>query len=315
MSAPTTSTRSTFTPFDAGLLVTLASMWGFSFLFIKVAVAEVSPLWVVAARTTIGAAVLLVVLRLRGRRLPRDRATWGHLVVLATIGNAIPWTLIAWAEIHIPSGIAAVLNAIVPAATLAVAASVGLERLTGSKLAGLGAATVGTLVVVSGEALAFGRALPVLAAVGATFMYAYASVHAKRYVSGREGPLAIATGQVLIASVVSVPVAWLVGPTPAWAELSLGAAGSLLALGALGTGAAFLVFYMLIERVGATNATMVTYLIPVVGLLAGWLVLGEHFGPHVFVGAAVIVAGIWLAQRERRARAGDDLAELEQIRG
>jgi drug/metabolite transporter (DMT)-like permease len=315
LTSSSTTTRSTFTPADAGLLLTLAAMWGFSFLFIKVAVDEVSPLWVVGVRTTVGAAVLLLVLRLRGRRLPRDLAIWGHLVVLATIGNAIPWTLIAWAEIHIPSGIAAVLNAIVPAATLAVAASIGLERLSRLKIAGLGAATLGTLVVVSGEALTLGRVLPVLAAVAATFMYAYASVHAKRHVSGREGPLAIATGQVLLAAVISVPVAWLVGPTPAWAELSLAAGGSLLALGALGTGAAFLVFYTLIERVGATNATMVTYLIPVVGLAAGWLFLGEHFGPHVFVGAAVIVCGIWLAQRERREELGDDLAEMEQIRG
>lgn len=299
---PTTSLerRSTFTPTDVGLLLALSSMWGFSFLFIKVAVTEVSPLWVVAVRTTIGAVVLLVILRMRGRRLPRGLVTWGHLLVLAIPGNVLPWTMVAWAEQYIPSGLAAVLNALVPIATLSVAASVGLERMTPAKLTGLFAALAGTTIVVSGEIVVDGRMWPVLAVILATLGYAYASVHAKRHVSAHHAPLSIASGQVLLAGCISVPAAWLVGPTPVWGALSAAAIGSLIALGALGTGLAFLVFYMLIERVGATNATMVTYLIPIVGLAAGAIVLGERFGLHVFGGAVVIVVGIWLAQRERR---------------
>lgn len=300
MPATHVTTRSTFTPTDVGLLLALASMWGFSFLFIKVAVAEVSPLWVVGVRTAVGAAVLLVILRARGRRLPRGLVTWGHLLVLAVPGNVLPWTLVAWAEQFIPSGLAAVLNALVPIATLTVAASVGLERMTPAKLTGLFAALLGTAVVVSGEIATDGRLWPILAVIVATTGYAYASVHAKRHVSARHAPLSIAAGQVFLAGCISVPLAWIVGPTPVWAELSLAAGGSLLALGTLGTGLAFLVFYMLIERVGATNATMVTYLIPIVGLAAGGLFLDERFGLHVFAGTLVIVIGIWLAQRERR---------------
>jgi drug/metabolite transporter (DMT)-like permease len=155
----------------------------------------------------------------------------------------------------------------------------------------------------------------VLAVVGATGLYAIGAVYAKRYVSGRQPALAIATGQVLLAGAISIPTAWVVGPTPAWTDLSLAAVGSLVALGGLGTGVAFYLFYALIERVGATNATMVTYLIPVVGLLAGWAILGETFGWHVLAGTAVIVTGIWLAQREPTRIHEDALTEMEQIRG
>jgi drug/metabolite transporter (DMT)-like permease len=307
--------RSAFTPFDAGLLLLLGVMWGFSFLFIKVAVSEVSPLWVVASRTTVASLVLVLVLQIRGARLPLNPVLWLNLLVLAVASNIAPWTIVAWAEQFIPSGIAAVLNALTPIVTLGFAALVGIERMTGTKIAGLVAALVGTAIVVSGEFAVAGRAIPALAVVGATSFYAVGAVYAKRYVSGRERPLVIATGQVVIAAVVSIPAAWLVGPTPAWGELSGAAIGSLGALGALGTGFAFLLFYVLIERVGATNATMVTYLIPIVGLVAGWAILGERFGPHVLLGTVVIVVGIWLGQREPSAIVDDPLAELEQPRG
>jgi drug/metabolite transporter (DMT)-like permease len=296
-SAPPAASRSSFSPADAALLVLLASMWGMSFLFIKVAVGALSPLWVVAGRTTVGGLVLAVVLRARGARLPRDPRMWLHLLVLATLGNAIPWGFVAWAQQSIPSGIAAVLNTLVPASTLAVAVAVGLERLTLRRIAGLALAVAGTVVIVGGELQAPGRLGPLIILAAATVMYGGASVYAKRFVSARVRPLPAATGQVLLAAVLTIPTAWLVGPTPRWAALGPSVVVSVLLLGAFGTGTAFLVFYMLIERVGATNATMVTYLIPVVGLLAGAVVLGERFGPHVLVGGLVVGAGIWLAQR------------------
>lgn len=291
---------SAFTPADAGLLLALASMWGFSFLFIKVAVGELSPIEVVAGRTLVGAAVLVVILRFRRRRLPRGWRIWGHLMVLASFGNAIPWAIFAWAEESISSGLASVINSLMPATTLAVAAAIGMERLTARKVGGLALAFAGTAIVVSGELGTPGRLFAVLGAVTATLFYAGATVYTKRFVSGRETPMALATGQVLGAAVLSVGAALVMGPVPDLGALSWQVTWSVVLLGAFGTGLAFLVFYTLIERVGATNASMVTYLIPVVGLLAGWLVLDESFGPHVLIGAAVIVVGIWLAQRERR---------------
>jgi drug/metabolite transporter (DMT)-like permease len=291
------SSRSTFSAGDVGLFVMLTAMWGLSFLFIKVSVGALSPLWVVAGRTSIGGIVLLVILRLRGGRLPRGGAMWAHLLVLATIGNAVPWGLVAWAQQTIPSGLAAVVNSLVPASTLAVAAAVGVERLTVRRVVGLGLAIVGTLVIVGGELGAPGRMLSLVVVASATVMYGSATVYAKRFVSGRARPLTIAAGQVSLAAVLSVPLAWWVGPTPAWTRLGFPVVASMVVLGALGTGIAFLLYYLLIARVGPTNATMVTYLIPVVGLVAGAVLLDERFGIHVLLGGAVIVAGIWLAQR------------------
>lgn len=305
------SVTSSFTPADAGLLLALAAMWGFSFLFIKVAVEELSPIEVVAGRTLVGAAVLLVILRVRRRRLPRGWVIWGHLMVLASFGNAIPWAIFAWAEESISSGLASVINSLMPATTLAVAAAVGLERLTARKVGGLALAFAGTAIVVSGELGTPGRLFAVLGAVTATVFYAGATVYTKRFVSGREAPMALATGQVLGAAVLSTVAALVLEPVPDVGTLSWGITGSVVLLGAFGTGLAFLVFYALIERVGATNASMVTYLIPVVGLLAGWLILDESFGAHVLVGAGVIVAGIWLAQRERRP-SDERVAEVEE---
>lgn len=293
------TTRSTFTLADAGLFAALSAAWGLSFLFIKVAVGALSPLWVVACRTVIGAVVLLVIMRLRGRRLPTGRPIWGHLLMLATIGNAIPWAMVAAAQRAIPSGMAAVVNSLVPLSTLVIAAVVGLERMSVRRTVGLALAVLGTVIVVSGELGAPGAPAAVVVLAGATLLYGASAVYAKRHVSGRHPPLAVAAGQVLLAALVSVPIAWVVGPMPAWSALDGALIGSVLTLGAAGTGLAFLLFYLLIERVGATNATMVTYVIPVVGVTAGWLVLDERVGLELVLGAAAILVGVWLAQRAR----------------
>lgn len=304
------SIRSTFTPLDVGLFLALSSMWGMSFLFIKVAVDQLSPMWVVAGRTAVGALVLLVILRLRGRWLPAPGRVWLHLAVLATIGNAVPWALVAYAQRSLPSGLTSVVNSLVPVSTLVVAAAIGIERMSLRRVVGLVLALVGTTVVVSGELGTAGRGVAVLIVASATLMYGASAVYAKRYVSGRQRPLAVATGQVTVAALLSAPVAWLIGPTPVWSELRPTVLGAVGALGAFGTGLAFLLFYLLIERVGATNATMTTYLIPVVGVLAGWLFLDEHVGLNLLVGAVGILSGVWLAQRQRAVTVDEELEEL-----
>lgn len=288
--------RSTFTNVDAGLTIVLALMWGVSFLFIKVAVDDVGPAWVVAGRTTVGAATLAVILLVRGRRYPTGRDTWRHLAVLGLLSNMLPWLLLAWAEQSIPSGLTAVLNALTPSMTLAVAVAIGLERLTRSRVLGLLLALAGTTLAVWRELGADGGLLPVLGIVLATVLYGVGAVYAKRHVSGRFGPLQLAAGQVLVSAVVTTVGALVFTGLPHGLEVD--SAGSLLGLGALGTGLAFLIFYRLLDSVGATSATLVTYLIPVVGLVAGAVVLGERFGPNVLVGLVVIIAGIWVAQRE-----------------
>lgn len=306
---PATAARS-FTPADTVLLLALAAMWGGSFLFIKVALNGLTPLWIVVGRTVVGAAVLLVVLHVRGRRLPRSATMWRHLLVLGMLSNAIPWSAIAWAQQAIPSGLAALLMAVVPSSTLIVSAIVGLEHITATRAVGLLLALSGVGLTVAADLDDAGRVIAILTVVGATLLYACGAVYAKRYVSGTSAPLAIATGQLLTAVAVTVPVTLLVDPLPDVAGLSLPVVGSMAALGVFGTGLAFLLFYVLIARVGATNTTMVTYLIPIVAVVVGALVLGERLGVAALAGGVLIGAGIWLAQRGTRPSAIQQFEEL-----
>jgi drug/metabolite transporter (DMT)-like permease len=305
--APIASPRS-FGPRETALLLTLASMWGLSFLFIEIALRGLGPMWIVVARTGVGAVVLLTVLRLRGRRLPSSARLWGRVLVLGIMTNAVPWSAVAWAQQSLPSGLVALLMAAVPTSTLLVSVAIGLERFTPARLAGLALALSGVAVTVAGDATDPGRLVAMGVIVVATMMYASGAVYANQRVSGTASALTIATGQVLAAFVVTVPVAFLLDPLPRLAELTPAVLGAVTALGALGTGAAFLVFYTLIERVGATNTTLVTYLIPLVAVIAGAVVLGERLGLPALVGGVLIVSGVWLAQRGTRAVAPEPVA-------
>ena len=286
-----------FGPRETGLLLLLASMWGFSFLFIEVALEAVAPVWIVVARTSIGAVALLVVLAARGASLPSDLRTWGHVAVLGVLNNAVPWTAVAYAQQYLESGQTALLLALVPTSTLLISVAVRIERLNTLRVAGLLVALSGVGLMVADDLGNPGRVIAMLVVMAATVLYAIGSVYAKRTVSGRIPPLTLASGQVLSAAVLWLPVGFLVAPFPGPEALQWQIIGSLIALGSLGTGFAFLVFYILIERVGATNTTMVTYLIPVVAVIAGIVLLGERLGLLVLAGGALVGCGIFLTQR------------------
>ena len=316
---PTAGARSTaapsvasFGPQEAVLLVVLSLMWGLSFLFMEVALAELGPIWIVAGRTTVGGLVVLSILLLRRMPLPRGAGLWGRLAVLGLINNAAPWTMLAWAQQTLPSGLAGLLMAIVPTSTLVVASVVGLERITPRRLAGLLLALGGVGVIVADDIEQPGRVLAVGVVVLATVLYATGAVFAKSRVSGHAPPLALATGQVLTAAAFAVPVALIVEGPVAVTGLAGVTIASVLALGTFGTGLAFLAFYTLVARVGATNATLTTYLIPIVAVIAGAVVLDERLGPSALLGGVLILIGIWLAQRapgpprRRAAVAGAD---------
>ncbi len=291
-----------FAPVDVILLVALSTMWGSSFLFMEISVDTVHPLWIVTVRTIAGGLALLAVLALRGRRLPSDPRLWAHLALLGTFNNAVPWAGVAWAQQFIPSGLAALLMALVPISTLLISFGVGLERFTVSRFAGLATALAGVAVIVGDDIDDTGRLVAILVVVGVTVMYAISAVYAKSVIAGRERPLELATGQILMAAVMTAPVAWLFAPLPVRAEVTAGIVAALLTLGVVGTGLAYLTFYTLIERVGATNSSLVTYLIPVVAIVLGALVLGERLGLAALAGGALVVAGIWLAQARQRPR-------------
>lgn len=300
------------TPRDTVLLLALAGLWGLSFLFIAIALRGLGPFWIVVGRTGVGALVLIGVLHLRGQRLPTSLRLWRQLLLLGIVTNAVPWTAVAWSQQTLPSGLVALLMAAVPSSTLIVSVLVGLERVTLRRVAGLGLALTGVALTVAADLGDPGRLLAIAVVLAATGMYASGAVYASRRVSGTASALTIATGQVTSAFVVTLPAALLLDAPPTAQALDPVVLGAVGALGALGTGVAFLLFYTLIERVGATNTTLVTYLIPLVAVAAGVLLLDERLAVATVAGGALIVAGVWLAQRGTAATATEPLEELQR---
>jgi drug/metabolite transporter (DMT)-like permease len=183
-----------------------------------------------------------------------------------------------------------------------LAVLIGQERLFANRLLGLATAIAGTLIVIGGEVGAGRSLVALVVAVLCTAGYALGAVVARGRLAGRVTPLASSAVQLAVSALVITPAAWVTaGPLPV-AALDPVVVGSLLGLGVLGTGLGFLIYFTLIERVGATNSSMVTYLVPVVGLVSGALVREERFGGNVFVGAAVLILGVWLAQRRPRVK-------------
>ncbi len=275
-------------------LFLLAGIWGWSYLLIKVAVGGMPPAAVTFGRVALGMVVLLVVLRVRGLRLPRGRAVWRHFATVGLLGSAVPFTLLAWGEQHISSALTAVLNAATPLfAALLVAVFLG-ERLRRSQGLGLALGFVGVGVAaglgasdLSGSSLA-GEG----AAVAAGACYAGAITYAKRNMADLS-PLVSAAGQLVTATVLTLPIAVL---TTAREGLDI-TPRRLLAvclLGIMGTGLAYVLFYRVIADLGPTMAAAVTYLVPVMAVTAGVLFLHEPFHLRLLAGGALILGGIVL---------------------
>lgn len=289
--------RSEFTPRATAAILVLALIWGFTFLLISLAVEEMTPLWLVAVRTATGFIALAAIVSVRRPHLPRRKGLWLHLAFLALPANVLPWTMVAWAQQTIASGLTAVLYSLIPMMTLLISVAISLERFTATKLAGLLVAAVGAVMVAGYDFAEPGHAGATLTVLLACSFLAAGAVYAKRFVSPYIRPLPMAAAQIGVATAISLIVATVVDGWPAWGAMGATPIAAAVTLGVLGTGVAFVLYYLLIDEVGATNATLVTYLIPVIGLLAGWLILDETMTVPLVVGALLIVSGVWLAQR------------------
>jgi drug/metabolite transporter (DMT)-like permease len=276
-------------------LFLLAFIWGWSFLFIKVILEDAPPTFLAWGRIALGLAVLVVAMRGRGERLP-ERRFWGHLVVLGLSMSALPFLLIGWSEEHISSALASVLNACTPLFAAGFAAALLGERLRPPQLAGVAVGFLGVAVVagvgggdLTGSSL-LGSAAVVLASAGYGFGFAYAN----RFTTGLSA-LQLSFGQLLAATLILAPVAAL---DVAGGRVDLGpqAALCLLLLGALGTGYAYLLNYRTLQESGATVASLVTYLVPLVAVAAGVLVLGEPFSLRLVLGGLIVIGGVALVQ-------------------
>jgi drug/metabolite transporter (DMT)-like permease len=276
-------------------LIVLACIWGWSFLFIKVILEGAPPTFVAWGRIALGLAVLPLFLRRRGER-PPARRYWGHLLVLGLAMSVLPFILIAWGEQHISSALAAVVNACTPLFAAAFSAWLLRERLRPPQLAGLAVGLVGVAVVagVGGADLAGSSLAGVLAVLLASAGYGFGFTYANRFTEGLSA-LQLSLGQLAAGTVLLAPVA---AGDVATGQVDLGPLGllCLLLLGGLGTGYAYLLNYRTVQEHGATFASLVTYLVPIVGVAAGVLVLGEPFSLRLVLGGLVIVAGVALVQ-------------------
>ncbi len=289
--------QKTMTASDWALLVLLSIVWGGSFLFVGVAVRELPPLTIVALRVVTAASALLLTLRLMGVDLPRTRQVWAAFLGMSILNNVIPFTLIVWGQSHIASGLASILNATTPLFTVIVAHYLtDDERLTGQRFAGVIVGFAGVAVMIGAAAFASLDAsiLAQLAVLGAALSYGFSGVFGRRFKTMGIPPLATAAGQVTVSSAILLPAALIVDRPWTLAMPSTGAIVSLAALGLVSTAFAYLIFFRLLARAGATNVGLVTFLIPVSAILLGVLVLGETLAVRHVAGMALIGAGLIL---------------------
>ena len=299
---PTMSSR------DWLLLLVLSVLWGGSFFFVEVALAELGPLTVVTGRVALAAAALIGMVYLGGGRMPLAPRLWGAFLVMGALNNLIPFSLIAWGQVHIDSGLASILNATTPLFTVVLAHFLTAEeRLTPSRLAGVLLGLSGVAVLIGPEALAgLGLAgLGQVAVLAAALSYAFAGIFGRRFKG--LSPAVAAAGMLSATTVMILPMA-LVVERP-WGLSPSGTTwGAMLGLALLSTAVAYQIYFRILASAGATNLLLVTFLIPVSALLLGVLVLGERPQWTAFAGMALIFGGLAavdgrLLARLRRQRA------------
>jgi len=276
------------------LFLAMGVMWGSSYLFIKIGVETITPLTLIALRLAIGAALLGAVVVYLRERLPRDARTYGHLVVMSVVNIVIPFALITWAELTVPSSLAAVLTGTVPLFVIVIAALfLRDEPITVNRLVGLGVGFAGVVVLTNPTGFGVdGTAVAQLAVLAAAISYAVGGVYARRFVSGLP-PIIPAFTQVALALAISGALA-LVFEQPFGLEYSAAAIGSLIWLGVFGSGLVYLIYFRLLRTWGATRTSLVAYVMPVVGIVLGVAVAGEPIDMRIIAGTVLVIAGVAL---------------------
>ncbi|MEM6446830.1 MAG: DMT family transporter [Cyanobacteria bacterium P01_D01_bin.123] len=274
------------------LLCVLSVLWGGSFFFNAIAVRELSPLTLLWGRTTLAAMALLVWVYVSGKQMPRSPQIWRSFIVMGVFNNAIPFSLIAWGQTSIDSGLAAILNATTPVFGVILAHFCTRdERLTRSRALGVSLSLLG-VVVLMGSSVLRGldvRNLGQLAVLTAACSYAIASLYGRRFQAFP--PAVTAAGMLTCTATFSLPLVmfldrpWTLNP-------ALATLGAVAGLALIGTALSYLIFFRLLATAGATNAMLVTFLIPVSALFLGAILLEERIQITELAGMALIFAGL-----------------------
>jgi drug/metabolite transporter (DMT)-like permease len=276
-------------------LIGLSVLWGGSFFFIDVAVRSIPPFTLVLVRVALAAAALLLFLKLRRQTLGFDRSVLAAFVIMGLLNNAVPFSLLAWGQTQIGGGLASILNATTPIWGVIVAhAFTEDERITPLKMIGVLLGFAGVAAMLGPDLLGEigGSLLAQLACIAAALCYALAGVYGRRFRRLGISPIHVSAGQLAAAALLLLPVALLVEqpwqlpapPAEAW--------GSLLALALFSTTFAYVLYFRLIATAGATNALLVTFLVPVTAILLGAVILSEVLEPRHVAGMALIGLGL-----------------------
>ena len=287
----------------------LTSVWSASFLFIKISLEALPPLTVVALRVTLGALLVWSVVGLT--QTPVRGIPWRAMFLMGLVNNALPFTLITWGEQHIPSGLASLVNGSVPIfAAILSHYFLQEERLSLKQWGGVFVGFLGLFVLFLPDVREALRGLRTwwgvlgqAAVAGAAFCYGMSTVYARRALRGHP-PFLMAASQLSMAALILWPLALLLGLGNVREATS---PRILLAVGWLGfasSGFAYILYYNLIRRMGATQLTMVTYLIPIMGLMLGAVVLGEHITATALLALVLILAGVVIVHRFDGGRTG-----------
>ncbi len=288
------------------LLVALSVLWGGSFFFVEVAVRELPPLTVVVARVGLAALALHLLVRALREAMPRAPRIWAAFLGMGLLNNAVPFTLFVWAQTHIPSGLASILNATTPLFTVLVAhLATADERMTANRLAGVAVGFAGVAVMLGGGRPFGVDVLAELAALAGAFSYALAGVFGRRFRALGVSPLATATGQVTASALLMLPIMLVLDQPWTLPAPGLSTLAALAGLALLSTALGYVIYFRILAQAGATNLLLVTFLIPPSAILLGATVLGERLEPRHFGGMALIAVGL----------AAIDGRPLERLRG
>jgi len=280
---------------DIIMLVALSILWGGSFFFIEVLVSHLPPLTIVTLRVGLAALALWGIILALKLPLPKTRQQWGALFIIGLLNNALPFCLIVWGQTQISSGLASIFNATTPFFTVLVAGAVLVdERITKQKLTGVLIGLFGTIIIIGPEALKglTGSMLGQFTVMGAAISYAFAGAYARRFKKWGLSPLIVATGQVTMATLILLPV-MLVIDKP-WIDFTMpfDAIWAITGLAFFSTVIAYILYFKLIASAGATNAALVTFLIPISAILLGVTILGETFTAFQAIGMVLIGFGL-----------------------
>ncbi len=289
----TDSIRPTMGPVEWAMLILLGAIWGGSFFFARIAVAEIPPLTLVLLRVGIAGVALHLYLLARGPSFALAMPHLPMLLLLAILNNVIPFSLIFLGQTALGAGLASVLNATTPFWTIVIANAVTHdEKLSWNKVAGVLFGIAGTAVMI-GPGLIAGLGGPVwakFALIGASVSYALALMVARRFRG--VPPSIVATGQLTASTVVMIPVVLLANGTSGLFSASPHVWAAVLGLALLSTAFAYLLYFTIVARAGATNASLVTLIVPVSAILLGAIFLGEHLELFEFFGIVLIAIGL-----------------------